>query len=91
MLPFRERWQIGGRKSTPFRVWVVHMRQKLAKLCKRIIDFAKGVTLIEIFVTVCTIAIVIGIKSCADRHDPGYVVTDRKPGECFLFRYAEWA
>lgn len=67
------------------------MRQKLTKLCKRLIDFVKGVTLIEIFVTVCIIAIIIGLKSCADKHDPGYVVTDRKTGECFLFRDAEWA
>ncbi len=66
------------------------MRQKLTKLCKRLIDFAKGVTLFEIIATVCIIAMIISIKSCSERCDPMYVVTDRKTGECFLFRKAEW-
>ena len=66
------------------------MKQKLMKLCKRLIDFVKGVTLIEILATVCIIAMIIGIKSCSEKCDPGYVVTDRKTGECFLFRNAEW-
>ena len=47
------------------------MRQKLTKLCKRLIDFAKDVTLIEILSTVCIIAMIICIATVPNKKSTG--------------------
>jgi hypothetical protein len=62
----------------------------MKKLFKKIVDFVKRVTIIDLGFVILSIVVVWGVYICNERRDSGYVVTDRKTGECFLFRKAEW-
>lgn len=62
----------------------------MKKLFKKIVDFFKHITIIELGFGILGVIAVWGVTSCIERRDPGYVVTDSRTGECFLFRSEEW-
>ena len=62
----------------------------MKKFFKKIVDFFKHITIIELGFGLMVVGVVLGVFLCIEQRDPGYVVTDSRTGECFLFRSAEW-
>jgi hypothetical protein len=62
----------------------------MKRVFKKIVDFFKRMTIIELGFCAFGVVVVWGIHSCVVQCDPGYVVTDSRTGECFIFREAEW-